>query len=108
MRELLADEGYDVRVAANGAEALERLRSGPRPGLILLDLAMPVMDGAQFRVEQRRDQALAPIPVVILTAVEEAELRARDLEVEGYLRKPIDPERLIATVARYQAATRPR
>lgn len=108
VRELLADEGYEVGVSANGAEALERLRLGPPPGLILLDLAMPVMDGSQFRAEQRHAPDLAPIPVIILTAAEDPEKRAKDLAVEGYLRKPIDPERLIATVARYHPGVRTR
>src|SRR5207248_1971254 len=48
MSVLLGGDGYRVSVAANGAEALERLRSPDRPELILLDLKMPVMDGCSF------------------------------------------------------------
>src|SRR5690349_1848715 len=66
---LLEVEGFAVRTAANGREALDQLRAGPPPCLILLDLMMPVMDGYQFRAEQRQDPGLSPIPVVVVSAV---------------------------------------
>ncbi len=66
--ELLADEGYVTRMCSNGRAALEALRDGARPRLILLDLMMPEMDGWQFRAEQLRDAALRNIPVVVMTA----------------------------------------
>lgn len=65
----LEDHGYSVLVAANGRQALDKLRAAEhRPALILLDLMMPVMDGRQFREAQRRDPALADVPVVLLSA----------------------------------------
>jgi len=55
LAEVLSRLGYEVRCAANGSEALELMRhSESLPGLILLDLMMPVMDGWEFRAEQRR------------------------------------------------------
>src|SRR5690349_23695253 len=73
---ILEYEGHRVVSAANGKEALERLRTMPPPSLILLDLMMPVMDGEQFRAQQLRDPALASIPVVIVSAHASAEERA--------------------------------
>jgi CheY-like chemotaxis protein len=65
----LRDLGCEVVCADNGEQALDYLRSGaPLPGLILLDLMMPVMDGNEFREHQRNDPLLAKIPVVVVTA----------------------------------------
>jgi signal transduction histidine kinase/CheY-like chemotaxis protein len=102
----LAEEGYGVESAANGREALERLRAGRRPAVILLDLIMPVLDGAGFRAEQARDPDLARIPVVLLTAARDPVDRTAALGVEGYLAKPVEPARLRATVRRFAGAGR--
>jgi CheY-like chemotaxis protein len=66
--ELLHEEGYDARLCENGRVALEQLRQGPRPRLILLDLMMPEMNGWQFREAQLEDEGLRDIPVVVMTA----------------------------------------
>jgi CheY-like chemotaxis protein len=66
--ELLSDEGWAPELCPNGRAALELLRRGARPRIILLDLMMPEMDGWQFREEQLRDDELRDIPVVIMTA----------------------------------------
>jgi CheY-like chemotaxis protein len=69
LADLLQDEGYVVMTAINGKEALTRLRAGSaRPCVILLDLMMPVMSGAEFYAEMRSDPALADIPVVVISA----------------------------------------
>jgi CheY-like chemotaxis protein len=68
LRELFETEGYAVTLAANGRAALNHLRKGLRPCVILLDLMMPVMDGWDFRQEQLADPDVRDIPVVILTA----------------------------------------
>ena len=68
LKELFETEGYTVVLAANGRAALNRLRGGLRPSVVLLDLMMPVMDGWDFRTQQRQDPALKDIPVFILTA----------------------------------------
>src|SRR5574340_1100683 len=89
LRELLEAEGFVVQGAANGREALARLRAGGhRPRLILLDLMMPVMDGWEFRQAQRGDPALARIPVVVLTAADGAEDLIADMKVAACLSKP--------------------
>ena len=66
--ELLEEEGCTVVSAPNGREALDRLREGLRPDVILLDLVMPVMNGWEFRREQLANDNLKSIPVVVLTA----------------------------------------
>jgi CheY-like chemotaxis protein len=71
--------GHTVHTAAHGQEALDLLRAGSPPDLILLDLMMPVLSGWQFREVQRQNPALAGIPVVILSAVGERESQADSL-----------------------------
>jgi CheY-like chemotaxis protein len=69
LKELFETEGYEVVLAANGRAALNHLRGGLRPCVILLDLMMPIMDGWDFRAEQLASEDLRDIPVFILTAV---------------------------------------
>jgi CheY-like chemotaxis protein len=101
--EVLDAEGFGVIEAENGAAALERLRQGPLPRLILLDLMMPVMDGWTFRDLQRENPEWAAIPTVILSAVPEARQSAARLAAAGYLIKPVDLPLLINTVERHAA-----
>ena len=68
LAELLSGEGYQVSATADGAEALDTLRGGLLPSVIVLDLMMPNMDGWDFRRAQLEDPTLAPVPVVLLTA----------------------------------------
>ncbi len=99
--EVLRDSRIRAVGACNGREALDRLRSGDKPCLILLDVMMPVMDGWEFRAAQSQDQSLCAIPVVVLTAHASAEETARVMRADGFLKKPVRLERLLATVRRY-------
>jgi CheY-like chemotaxis protein len=93
--------GYEASGAENGAVALRRLRDeGLRPGLILLDLMMPEMDGLEFREQQLRYEELAKIPVVVVSAFGR-QTAVRALGVADYLAKPIDFQRLLDVVAQY-------
>jgi CheY-like chemotaxis protein len=96
--ELLADEGYETRMCPNGRAALDMLRGGARPRLILLDLMMPVMDGWQFRAEQLRDAALRNIPVVVMTA--SRGVNREDLGDAEVLQKPVGLGDILEAVAR--------
>ncbi|WP_373047086.1 response regulator [Vulgatibacter sp.] len=98
LRELLEIEGFRVAIAANGREAIEQLRNGVSPRLILLDLMMPEMSGWEFRSEQLRDPALAEIPVVILSATPDVARTAAALHAAGFVRKPFDLDQLIEMV----------
>ena len=101
---ILEDEGYAVVGAANGAEALEHLRSVGLPSLILLDLMMPVMNGWQFRAEQKQDQNLNRIPVVVISADGNVRQKAASIDAQGFLKKPIDLDNLLELVEKYTAA----
>ncbi|XXT22232.1 response regulator [Sorangium sp. So ce429] len=100
LAELLQEEGYAVSSAAHGGEALSALRADPRPGLILLDLMMPIMDGWQFRAEQKKDPELASIPVVIISATGRDEF-VSSLGAAQFLKKPINLEQLLAAVEQH-------
>ncbi len=102
LSDLLRDAGFDVEVAENGLVALTYLEDSPPPCLVLLDLMMPVMNGWEFREAQSRNQKISEIPVVILTADGRAELKAESLGAAGYLRKPIEVERLLGMLAEYE------
>lgn len=95
---LLEDEGYAAVSVSDGRAALEKLRDGEKTCLILLDISMPVMNGWQFRQEQLKDAALAPVPVVVCTADGRAAVKAQSIGAAGWLQKPIDPERLLEVV----------
>jgi CheY-like chemotaxis protein len=97
---VLEDEGYAVASASNGEEALAWLRANVRPNVILLDLMMPVMDGQEFRAEQRNDPELAQIPVIVITASGNAKDRVRSMGVAGMIQKPLALDTLLTTVAR--------
>jgi len=97
---ILRGDGFTVTGAANGQEALGLLRSGLKPDLILLDLMMPIMDGWQFRREQVRDDALAAVPVVILSADGNVQLKAASLHAVDFLQKPVDAEHLLDVIRR--------
>ena len=97
---LLAGSGYCVALAHNGADALHRLREHRRPDLIVLDLAMPVLDGHEFRRRQQQDAALASIPILVLSGSERAEEEAAALGAAGCLHKPVDPGRLLDAIRR--------
>jgi CheY-like chemotaxis protein len=102
-----------IRRASNGEEALALLRGeqgapGLRPGVILLDLGMPLMSGLEFLREVKSDPELRRIPIVVLTASRhESDLAlAYELGAAGYVVKPIDFEEFVAalgTVGRYWA-----
>lgn len=105
LRNLLAlvlhSQGYTTATAADGREALEAI-TRQAPDLILLDMHMPVMDGWAFARELRRLGGPYP-PIIVVTASEEAERRARDIGAEAWLSKPFDLDHLITTVSRQLA-----
>ncbi len=98
LAEVLELEGYHTARFGNGREALDYLRRGNRPDLILLDLMMPVMDGFEFRREQEQTPELAAIPVVALSADGNINHKAISLRACGSLEKPATIDQLLDEV----------
>ena len=98
LREVLEDEGHSTVCVSNGREALDYLRSGKRPCVILLDLMMPVMDGWQFRREQKQDPAIADIPLIVITATGK---RPVLVDADELVMKPLDLTRLFEAIDRH-------
>lgn len=98
----LEDEGYRPIGAANGKQALDLLAGLDRlPCVIVLDLMMPIMDGRGFREEQLRTPTLAGIPVVMISAfAPDPSAIARDLKIDDYLSKPVDPTVFLQLIRR--------
>ena len=96
MAQLLTIEGFDATTAANGREALEYLHTSEKPHVILLDLMMPVMDGWEFRRQQKADPDLARVPVIVLSALDAG--RASAVDATAFLKKPLDFDRLLELV----------
>ncbi len=94
---LLRTSGFLVKTAVNGRQALEVLRELPVPAVILLDNLMPTMTGEEFLEERKTDPRLAEIPVVMLSAWGNS-VAGTPLEVDRYVQKPYDPERLLSLV----------
>jgi CheY-like chemotaxis protein len=99
---VLRRAGYGVVPACNGEEALAALRAGPPPGLILLDMLMPVLDGWHFLGRLHLGGPHPPVVVTTGTAVVGREW-AQDHGCAGCLRKPVDPEELLDEVRRVLA-----
>jgi CheY-like chemotaxis protein len=101
---ILSGRGIDAVGEGDGATALEHLRQGALPSLILLDLMMPRLSGADFLREVRRDPRLGGIPVVVLSGDNEAVKISEALGVGCCLRKPVELDDLIDVVSRLASA----
>jgi CheY-like chemotaxis protein len=102
MELVLTDAGYRVRTAPEGAAALARVAE-EMPGLILLDMRMPGMNGWEFAREFRARYGRAA-PIVVVTAAENARARAAEVEAEEWLSKPFEIDDVLRIVARHAAA----
>jgi CheY-like chemotaxis protein len=97
----LGDEGFSSVEVTDGKAALDYLRANPLPPLILLDWNMAPVNGSAFMAEVAKDAALAAIPVVLLTADLRAQEKAKTSHFIGYLKKPVDLDKLFDFVRRY-------
>jgi two-component system response regulator MprA len=103
LRAILEREGYAVTLTASPAEALARLSQGPVPDLILLAMLFPRVpdsDGWSFLRERQRRPDVAAVPVILTTAVGKGPEWAASLGAQGYVRKPMDVQPLVAEVRR--------
>jgi CheY-like chemotaxis protein len=102
MELVLSDAGYRVRTATEGGAALDRVEE-EMPGLILLDMRMPGMNGWEFAREFRARHGRA-CPIVVVTAAENARARAAEVEAEGWLAKPFEIDDVLRVVAGHAAS----
>jgi two-component system alkaline phosphatase synthesis response regulator PhoP len=96
----LESKAYEVIVAYNGQEGLEKARK-EKPDLVVLDILMPVADGFTFADQFRKEPALAKIPVLALTSFSESLGQPFPFDVTEYLVKPIKPRDLVAKVEEF-------
>ncbi|HEU4460950.1 MAG TPA: response regulator [Methylibium sp.] len=89
-------EGHHVATAVNGRDALEKLHTGERPCVILLDLMMPVMNGWEFRRALELDPVLRDVPVVVVSAATKE--MAQRAHAAAHLPKPLDMDQLLDIV----------
>ncbi|HZZ86492.1 MAG TPA: response regulator [Anaeromyxobacteraceae bacterium] len=99
MEMVLRDAGFEVRRAGDGLDALARVEEA-MPGVILLDMRMPRMNGWEFAQEYRRRWS-ERAPILVITAAENARARAAEVEADGFLEKPFDLDDVIRAVSRH-------
>jgi len=92
--------GFDARGAADGAEAWQRLSDGLRPNVVLLDLRMPNMDGADLARRIQGHGELHATPLVVMSGEIHGRQEAADLGVHAFLEKPVGMHDLLETIRR--------
>lgn len=100
LQDMLEDEGYRVHVADNGQIALGLLGQVERPCLVLLDLMMPIMSGAEFLAALRAQEPREEFMVLIVSAWPK-EAEKLKLGAQGYVKKPFDTDVLLTLVEKY-------
>jgi CheY-like chemotaxis protein len=98
--EALRGEGFSVDLAAHGREALDAMRAR-RPVTVVLDLMMPVMDGFTFIENCHKEHLCNGVPIVVISAVQEALQRVEEVPVHACIAKPFDLEDLVRVVGQY-------
>jgi CheY-like chemotaxis protein len=104
---ILADAGYTVVSALNGQEALTRLKE-KTPDIVLLDLMMPILDGAGVLKAMRSDPQFSAIPVILTSALPEGTVRAKCDGYNIFIRKPFKSEQVLDAIAGFVANCKPR
>ena len=100
----LQKQGYNVEVAYNGVEAIDKVKA-KIPDAIVLDVMMPEKDGFEVCSELKNDDKYADIPIIMLTAVSDhisstqySHAHGMDMEADDYLAKPASPEQIIESL----------
>jgi DNA-binding response OmpR family regulator len=102
LEQALEDSGYQLIIATNGQEALKKIQS-EQPDLVLLDLAMPIMDGFAVLEQVKADSTLRDIPIIIISAEHDSKNVVRGIKqgAEDYLTKPVNAGLLVKKVKEY-------
>ena len=102
MEFILARQGYELLVAVDGEEALQKIRAH-HPDLVLLDIMMPRIDGYEVARLLRADSETAGLPIIMLSAKAQKEdiRRGAEVGVDAYVTKPFSPEHLVQVVAEH-------
>ena len=95
---LFQAEGWPAIGVTTGAKAIALFRRGLRPQVIILDLMLQGSSGFAFRAEQLADPVLRLIPTIVVSAIAQSEIVRRTLQVQHFLSKPFDIDRLLAMV----------
>ncbi|NVB78555.1 MAG: response regulator [Kofleriaceae bacterium] len=102
---VLEMHGYRVQTAENGLDGLDHI-AATMPDLILLDMRMPVMSGAEFAAEyQARYRDTTRAPIIVVTAAEHAARKAQEVGANGFLAKPFSNTELVRAVEKHVGAT---
>ncbi|MFL5759991.1 MAG: response regulator [Thermomicrobiales bacterium] len=99
LTEVMLVEGFEIQCAANGLDALTILTSWV-PDIIILDLMMPVMDAEAFRQYQLAMPAVANVPILVLSALNDLHDRAEAIGADAVVAKPFDLDTLVNAVRR--------
>ena len=94
----LNQRGFEVKLAANGAEAVERITSGEKPDVILLDWLMPLMDGGEVLQRLGSAHETAAIPIIVISGQTAPE--TLDARIQCWLTKPVTIEDLVTQIQR--------
>ena len=94
----LNQRGFEVRLAANGAEAVERITNGDKPDVLLLDWLLPLMDGEEVLDKLAADPEMAVIPVIVISG-QPAPSRLNP-RIQSWMTKPVSIEELVIEIQR--------
>lgn len=97
LQTFLEGQGYQVETATDGLAALATMQLDP-PDLVLLDLTLPLMDGYAVIQHMRQEAQLAAVPVILVTAQDEEDVRSRVSQANGVVGKPIRFPKLLAVI----------
>jgi len=103
LKTLFDRRGYSTAVAHDGHEAMQQMRDGLRPAVIILDLALGAFSGFAFREEQLKDSQLAAIPVIVQSGIYDVKAAAEQIGAVAYFHKPLDVEKMLATIPAHLA-----
>jgi DNA-binding response OmpR family regulator len=102
LRFLLERAGFEVTLSPDGRDALEKLSSMEPVDLVVLDLMLPYLSGYQVLIEARKNPKWIDVPIVVVTArtLEMDAVRALETGANDFVRKPFQPEELLARIRR--------